>query len=86
VNRQIERAVASITEDQRADYLWDTKAAARASRCHPNKFHAWWYRTRERLIDLAAAQPGETSAELAAIIALGIARRDRHEQADKRRS
>jgi len=73
----IERQVASIREDRRADYLFDTKRAAEAVRCHPNKFHARWYRTRDWLVELYVAQPGELAAELMAIVAQGEAERQR---------
>ena len=72
---QVERAIAAIREDRRADYLFSTKIAADAVGCHPNKFHDWWYRTREKLIELARVQPGETAAELAALIACAMERR-----------
>lgn len=65
----IQRRIASITEDRRADYLFDTKAAAAALGVHPNKFSDWWFRTRGKLIELYQAQPGQTAAELAVILA-----------------
>ena len=43
----IERHVASITEDRRAPYLFDTRRAAQALGCHPNRFADRWYRTRD---------------------------------------
>lgn len=77
----IERAIASITEDRRADYLFDTKTAAEAVGCHPNKFNDWWQRTRSKLIDLYIAQPGQLAAELAALIALAESERQRRASA-----
>ena len=71
----IDAKLASIKEDRRADYLFDTKVAARALGCHPNKFHDWWYRTRGKLHDLYLAQPGELAAEFASIIASAEAER-----------
>jgi hypothetical protein len=68
---QVGRAIATIREDRRADYLFDTKIAADAVGCVPNKFGDWWFRSRSKLIDLFAAQPGATAAELAAICAEG---------------
>lgn len=73
----IDRRIGSIREDHRADYLFNTKVVANHLRCHPNKFHARWYRTRAWLMELVIAQPGETSAELCAIIAQGVAERER---------
>lgn len=73
----IERTIASIREDRRADYLFDTKAASDAVGCHPNKFSDWWYRTRGKLLDLYASQPGEVAAEMLAIIAQGEVERQK---------
>lgn len=73
---QIERAIASIREDHRADYLWDTDVAAQALGIHPNRFHDWWYRTREKLIALSVADPGHTAVELLGVIASAEATRD----------
>jgi len=73
----IERRIGSITEDRRADYLFDTQRAADALHVHPNRFHDWWYRTHGKLLDLYIAQPGETAAEFMAIIAAGEAERQR---------
>lgn len=73
----IERAIASIREDRRADYLFDTKAVSEALRCHPNKFHDRWYRTRDWLIELGAVDPGNLAAELASIVALAVQRSER---------
>ncbi len=61
--------LAAITEDHRAPYLFQTKIAADAVGCHPNKFNDWWQRSRRKLIDLYLAQPGELAAELAVLIA-----------------
>lgn len=72
----IERKISSITEDRRADYLWPTKAAAAAVGMHPNKFGAWWYANRKKLVELAATMPGETSAELMAVMAEAAMRID----------
>jgi hypothetical protein len=70
--RQIEqKKCRSITEDQRADWLFETKGAAEAVGCHPRKFGDWWERTKRKLIELSIAQPGQTAAELAALIATG---------------
>jgi hypothetical protein len=71
----IERAIALITEDRRATYLFNTKAAAEAVGCHPNKFNDWWQRTQQKLIELYIAQPGELAAEMAGLIALAEAER-----------
>lgn len=73
----IERAIASITEDRRASYLFNTKTAADAVGVVPNKFNDWWQRTRAKLIELHIAQPGETAAELAVLIAQAEAERQR---------
>ena len=73
----IEQAVASITDDRRSDYLFDTKSASEALGCPPTKFGDWWYRTRRKLIELYQAQPGELAAELLGIIALAEAERQR---------
>jgi hypothetical protein len=73
----IERAIASITDDRRTDYLFDTKTASEAVGCHPNKFNDWWQRTKSKLIDLYISQPGPLAAELAALIALAEAERQR---------
>lgn len=77
----IEARVASITEDRRASYLFNTKAAAEAVGCHPNKFNDWWRRTVDKLIELYIAQPGQLAAELASLIALAEAERQRREAA-----
>ena len=71
----IQRKVAAITEDRRASYLFNTKTASDAVGCHPNKFNDWWSRSKSKLIELYIAQPGETAAELAALIALAEAER-----------
>lgn len=76
----IEQAVRSITEDRRADYLFDTKTASAAVQCHPNKFNDWWQRTNRKLIELYIAQPGQLAAELAALIALAEAERQRRSE------
>lgn len=68
---------APITEDRRADYLFDTKLAAEAVGCHPNKFGDWYYRTKRKLEALADVQPGQTAAEFLGIIANAEARRQR---------
>lgn len=73
----IERLVASVTEDRRASYLFDTKSAAKAVGCEPNKFGEWWYRTQRKLTALYHAHPGETAAELMAIVALAESQRQR---------
>jgi hypothetical protein len=73
----IAHAVSAIREDRRADYLFHTKSAADALNIHPNKFGDWWFRTREKLIDLYVACPGELAAELAALIAMAEAERQR---------
>jgi hypothetical protein len=73
----IDRAIASVREDRRADYLWDTRTVAQALNVHPNRFHDWWYRTRERLELLCMVDPGNTAAELLAIVAAAEARRQR---------
>ena len=67
-------AIGAIRDDRRAGYLFNTKTAADAVRCHHNKFHERWYRTRDWLIELGTAQPGELAAELAAIMAIVASR------------
>jgi hypothetical protein len=76
----IERSIASIREDRRADYLWDTKVAADAVNLHVNKFSAWWYANRAKLIELAIADPGNTAAELLAVIATAESQRQRRKR------
>jgi hypothetical protein len=71
---QITRLVASITEDRRADYLFDTRTASDAVGCPPNKFADWWYRTRRKLIALGEVEPGELAAEMAAVFAIAAER------------
>lgn len=66
--RSIEQ-MRSVREDRRADYLFNTKIASEAVGCHPNKFGDWWRRSRHKLVRLCQAQPGETAAELALVIA-----------------
>ncbi|MBC8106244.1 MAG: hypothetical protein H7Z14_06610 [Anaerolineae bacterium] len=73
----IEQKVRSITEDRRADWLFDTKAASDAVGCHPRKFGDWWRRTSEKLIELYQVEPGHLAAELAALIAMAEAERQR---------
>jgi hypothetical protein len=73
----IEQRIRSITEDRRASYLFDTKTAAAAVACVPNKFNDWWTRTKRKLIELYIAQPGELAAEIAALIAAAEAERQR---------
>lgn len=65
----IEQRLRSITEDQRSDWLFDTKTASDAVGCHPRKFGDWWHRTTRKLIDLYQVQPGQLAAEFATIIA-----------------
>jgi len=74
---RIGQAVDAIREDRRSNYLFPTKTASEAVGCHPNKFHDWWYRNRDKLIELGAVHPGELAAELAAIVALAIDLRER---------
>jgi hypothetical protein len=71
---KIEALVSSIRDDRRSDYLFPTKGASDAVGCHPNKFHDWWYRNREKLEALAERYPGETAAEMAAILASALSR------------
>lgn len=71
----IHRAIAAITEDRRADYLFDTKVAAEAVGCHANKFGDWWFRSKRKLIELYLVQPGQLAAEFAALIAEAEAER-----------
>jgi hypothetical protein len=71
----IEQKIRSITEDRRADYLFDTKIAAEATGMVPNKFGTWWRRNRDKLIDLYQAQPAQVAAEFLAIIAQGEQRK-----------
>lgn len=77
MSHRIEHFIGSITEDRRSDYLFHTKTAAGAVGCHPNKFGDWWRRSREKLVALVVAQPAETAAELAALLAQGAAERER---------
>lgn len=77
----IERALAQITEDRRAQYLFHTKTAADAVGCHPNKFNDWYQRNKAKLIELYIAQPGETAAEMAALIAQAESERQRRASA-----
>jgi hypothetical protein len=65
----IQSVLAALTEDRRANYLFQTKIAADAVGCHPRKFPDWWYRTKPKLTELYIAQPGELAAELAVLIA-----------------
>lgn len=74
----IDARLAEITEDRRADYLFDTKQAAEAVGCHPNKFGDWYYRTKRKLEALAVAQPGPAAAEFLGIIVNAEAIRQRH--------
>jgi hypothetical protein len=73
----IQRVLASLTEERRASYLFDTKTASAAVGCVPNKFADWWQRTRGKLIDLYLEQPGELAAEFAVIIAEAESRRQK---------
>jgi hypothetical protein len=66
---EIERRIASITEDHRAAYLFGTKTAADAVGCHPNKFGDWWTRTEDKLLRLCRAQPAQLAAHFAVIFA-----------------
>jgi hypothetical protein len=77
VSCKIARAVAAVREDQRADYLYDTKKVSAGLNMHPNKFNQRWYRTRDWLIELYMLDPGATAAELLAIVAMGEAERQR---------
>ena len=75
---RIAKQVDAIREDRRADYLFNTQIASDAvGLSNPKKFGQEWYRRRDWLLSLAAAQPGELAAEFAAIIALGLERRER---------
>jgi hypothetical protein len=83
----IDRAIASLTEERRADYLFPTKTAADAVGCHPNKFGDWLYRSRDKWVALARACPAEVGAEFAAILARAIDERERvggHERHKRR--
>jgi hypothetical protein len=71
----IHSAIAALTEDRRAGYLFDTKPAAEAVGCDARKFGDWWYRTRRKLKDLYRVQPGQLAAELAVLIAEAEAER-----------
>ena len=73
----IERAIALIKEDRRADYLFHTKTAAEAVGCHPRKFNDWYQRNKAKLIELIIAQPGESAAELAVLFAQAECERQR---------
>lgn len=74
--QSIEDALTSITEDRRSAYLFRTHAAAHSLRISPTKFGHWWYRTRDKLMALAADQPGELAAEFAMIFALAESQRE----------
>lgn len=76
---RIDRAIASITEDRRAPYLFTTQIAANAVGCHPNKFNDWWQRTRAKLIELYLVEPGPLAAEIAVIFALAEAEKQRRQ-------
>ena len=76
---QIEQVVRSVTDDRRASYLFDTRAASEAVGCHPNKFNDWWIRTQRKLIALHLSQPGHLAAELMALIALAEDERQRRQ-------
>jgi len=77
---RIDNFIAALTADRRAPYLFHTKTAADAVGCHPNKFSDWYQRNRAKLIELYIAQPGETAAEMAALIAVAEAERQRRAQ------
>jgi hypothetical protein len=77
---KIARVIASITEDRRSSYVWNTKIAAASLDIEPNRFGEWWQRTKSKLTALAIVQPGETAAELAALIATAMVERDRLER------
>lgn len=69
----------AVTEDRRASYLFDTKAASEAVGCVPNKFGDWWSRTERKLVALAATDPASTAAHFAMILARAAeARRAEH--------
>jgi hypothetical protein len=74
----VERSLAAVTEDRRASYLFDTKAASEAVRCVPNKFGDWWSRTEWKLTELAKRDPAAVAAHFAMILARAAeqARRD----------
>lgn len=76
----IEQLASSITDDRRATYLFDTKAASDAVGCHPNKFNDWWQRTNSKLLELYISQPGQLAAEIAALFARAEAERSRREE------
>ena len=72
-----ERLIASVREDRRADYLWDTKRAARAvGEVSNTKFSDWWYRTRRKLTALCREMPAETAAEMLAVCAEAASHRE----------
>ena len=85
--RPVEQAINSLTDGRRATWLWDTKLAASAVGCVPNKFGDWWGRTEDKLIELFVAMPGETAAELAALFAKAeMVRQQRQAEAAGKRS
>ena len=83
-----EARVRSVREDHRTrtDYLFQTKTAARAVGITNNKFADRWRRTRHFLTELYIDQPGETAAELMAIVANAEAERLRRSHITSRRT
>ncbi len=77
---RIEHFTRSIREDQRitGPHLWPVKTAASALDFHANTFTSWWLTTKHRLKRLYHQMPGETAAELAALIAEAEAERQDH--------
>lgn len=83
---RIDARVSSVREDHRTrtDYLFETKRAAAALQITPNKFGDWQRRTWDKLEELYIDQPGETAAELMALIARAEAERQRRTHLSRR--
>ena len=69
MHKQVEQVVRSITEDRRANWLFDTKTVSAAVQCHPRKFGDWWTRTKSKLIEMSIAEPAAFAVEFAKLIA-----------------
>jgi hypothetical protein len=59
----------AATEGPRSPYLFDTKTAAEAVGCHPNKFGDWWMRTEDKLERLGRVQRVALAQHLIKILA-----------------
>lgn len=65
---RIDEFVAEAT-DGRARHPFDTKSAAEALQCHPNKVGDWANRTEDKLTRLARRQPAQVAAFCLRILA-----------------